>query len=98
MCVKCPGGSDENSIYPNCSCEQGQYNQNINECTKCVEGSTGIYPNCSCIEKDMVYNDDKNTCESCPPNSSGNIPNCICANGAGLLLNNKHTNQLRMMC
>lgn len=84
-CVRCPEGSEDSDIYPKCNCEKtGQYSQYNNECTKCVEGSTGIYPNCTCIDDKMVFSDYRNACELCPQGSSGQIPKCICNNGAGL--------------
>lgn len=83
-CIRCPDDSNEGSIYPDCNCENvGQYNANLNECTKCAEGSTGIYPNCTCIDEDAVLvNTFQMECQKCPPNSSGKIPNCICDNGS----------------
>lgn len=84
-CARCPEGSGDNDIYPKCNCEKvGQYNKYLNECTKCVEGSTGIYPNCTCHEENMVYNEGQNACVTCPVGASGKIPNCTCDNGAGL--------------
>lgn len=87
MCIACPKNSDQDRIYPNCSCSKiGAYDTYNNECTQCVKGSTGIYPNCSCVDEYATFHSYRNICEYCPEGSKGKMPDCICDDGAGLLM------------
>lgn len=91
QCKECNQNSV--NVYLTCSCTNSSatYDERINTCLACPNGSKGNVPDCDCGRR-FFYDEFQNKCVrcnknsifkclKCPIGSKGNYPRCECADG-----------------